>query len=361
MLTEDQTRRLLAEAARTITPGPEPEVSLPSRRPIVPIAVAAAIVLVIAALGVVLGHRGSAPSPSAPATAMPGPTPTADPYPGDPGFHLAPDQIPPVAGYPTAVAQRILEQHGWTVSERGEPGCAAGTASATWPPAGTPTTPGTIVVLTVSTGRLRPDAACDRTSANSDPFLLWVEGLGPAPRLVSGTRYVDAAAGVNTFLLPSAAPYLDRWPHLSDLATAATTTDVRRTSTGLTFVPRAVSLGPGEQGCTACETRTITVRSGDRVLMTLTYHLTSDASIDAVTLDDRRTPTPGAPPDVVGDSAPYATLRLRAWGYAVTPIYRTDCAPAGVVSRITVEGRTARIGVAQSTGACVGRSAAPAS
>lgn len=356
MLTDDQTRRLLAEAARTITPGPEPPVALPPRRAGRPIVAAAAAILVVALVSVVLGrHSGSAPAPGAPATTGPStaattvPTPTPDR--GDPTFHLGPNQIPPVVGYPSATARVILARHGWAVSERPEPGCAIGTANATWPAVGTPVAPGSVVVLSVSVRRQPHDAACARVAGNADPLLLWLEGLGPAPRFVSGVRYVDRGAGVDTFLLPPDAPHLDRWPHADDVARAATTPDVRQTGRGLAVVARTVATS---STCESCETRVLTVRSDGRVLMTLTYHLTSDRSIDEVTVDEHRTASPRdwPAPDVIGDSAAYATLRLRAWGYAVTRVDRPDCAPIGVVSRLALDGDTAVIGVTTRTGAC---------
>lgn len=359
MLAEEQARHLLAEAARTITPGPEPAVEAPPRQWRMPLIVGAAVVLVAGVVAAASLLQGG----GAPRTVSPGPsgTPTiwsGGTYLGDPSYHLGPDQIPPVAGYPIPVATRILQQHGWTVSYRPQAGCPDNAAAAVYPGAGTVTPEGSIVVLTVNVtsatsgpgGAVCPVETRGR-SGTADPFLLWAEGLGPTPRFAGGVGYVDAAAGVHVWLSPTRAQDPNLWPHLTDLTNAASTPDVRRVGSSLDILPRTVATG-----CSVirgCEDRTVEVRSGSRILMSVLYTLTSDGSIDSVTIHDHRTPAyQGGLPHVVGDSGAYATARLQAWGYVVMPVYRVDCAPAGVVSRIGLLGHTAFIGVASGTGQC---------
>lgn len=355
MLTEDNVRHLLAEAATTIKPGPEPEVEAPHRgwRPIVTaVAVVALVAAVITAVSLL--HGGNATGPAAPHPSI-APSPTVDVHAGDPSFFLGTDQVPDLAGYPADVATRILQQRGWVVSQRPEPNCRPGTVSNTYPAAGAVIPPGTIVVMSASPQDSRRVRFGCRNSGNSDPFLLWAEGLGPVPKFVSGVQYVDAAAGVRTWLDPVAARDLSNWPHLSDLTTAATTPDVRRTASGLEIVPRAVvaGVGPGCSATAVCQDHSLSIRSGGRQIMSVRYTITSDGSINSVTIRDHRSPSAfGSVPDVVGDSGAYATARLNAWGYLVTPVYRVDCAPNGVVSHVAIDGRNALVAVTTGTGSC---------
>lgn len=349
MLAEDHVRRLLAEAATTITPGPEPEVRLPTHRWRAPLAATAAVVLIAGGITAASLRQGGAPAPPTPT-----PSPTIDAYAGDTSFHLGPDQIPPVAGYPTAVARRLLEQHGWTVSVQPEPGCTVGTAATTSPPMGTPSAPGSEIVLSVSARQQPHDPDCRALTGNGDPFLLWVEGLGPAPRFADTVTYRVPARGITLALPAPQATDRAHWPYLGTLASEATGVSVLVTVSGLMFhantVADASRCPPGGGLCLG--PHRLRVISGFASVMTASYTTTADGAIDSVTLGEARTPRTLSSPEVVGDSASYATLRLRAWGYHVTPLYRVDCAPPGVVSRIAFRSSQAFIGVTQSTGQC---------
>lgn len=342
MLTETQARDLLAKAATTVDVGPPPPLAQPPhRRRIVPLVAAAAAVLLVAGGVAVARHGDTADVPAAP---------SFDTYPGDRSFRLGPDQIPPVEGETEAAATHLLQQRGYAVTTRTQPVCAVdGTVTAMSPAAGTIATDGQSVALTIA----HPDGLpCPGLLPSSDPLLTWAEGEAAAPRFAQKV-VVENDGGVVATLVGTARTDAAAWPGLQALVAAARGVSVVQPDTGAAaYRVVANTVDVTRQRCdrSACTRRTITVLGGGGVL--LQAHLTDDASgaITAVDIVDRR--TTGAVPDVVGDSAAYATARLGAFGYAVTQVPRTDCAPVGMVTKVAVDGGNALIGVTDRTGAC---------
>lgn len=347
MLTETQARELLAKAATTVDVGPPlPFPEQPRGRPIVPLLAAAAVLLV--AGGIAIARQGSADRP-APAA------PTYPTYPGDPTFHLGPDQVPPLEGYTQAEATRLLAQRGYAVTAHAEASCALpeGTVMAVSPPPGTIARSGQRVDLTVAAD----SGDCRGRAAASDPLLSWAEGEGAVPQLAQRV-VVESDGRVLATLVGAARTDPRAWPGLDAFVEAATGASVEPPGDGgesYRVVANQVVVYQGSRSCRgpsdACPARSVEVHIGHQDPPRLDIMVDAVGDIEAVNITDHRS-TAGELPDVVGDSAAYATARLQAFGYAVTQVPRADCAPVGRVTRVSVVDSRALIGVTRRTGAC---------
>lgn len=348
MLTEIQARSLLATAATTVDVGPpRPIPEQRRRRTVLPLMVGAVAVLVVVGGGIAISRHDNATPPAGPAY---------DLYPGDATFHLGPDQVPPVEGYPAAQAKQLLGQQGYAVTETAAPRCPSDeTVTAVSPQPGTIASAGQSIDLTVATFAGHP---CPSGPPDTDPFLTWAQGAGPAPRFAASVWIENDDTRVAT-LTGASRTNPAAWPGLKGLVDAASGVSAaapdRRTRSyrivrNAVVVADAVCHGP-RGDCGRYRNRAIEVHGEHTLLVQAVLAVGPRGAIRGVDVIDDRS-TAGPFPDVLGDSAAYATARLGAFGYAVTEVPRVDCAPVGMVTKVAFDGRGVLVGVTDRTGAC---------
>lgn len=336
MLTDDQARDLLQQAAATIEVDPAGPMDLPPYRPWWPVVAAAAAVAVVATgLAVGLPDRGDAPEPAAP-------------VPEDRSFRLGPDQVPSLFGYDPGTAVSRLAELGFAPSLQTVPGCGDGSrVLRTEPPVGSVVGPGAAVTVWAATDATGAFCVADTDHEDGWELLDLVAGrpstLGLAPTVTAydGDRATTLAA----------AEVAD-WRPLVEVVDAMT--GVQR----LEGVPTEPLLGARRTTEETCGTPP---PSGATDGLAVTTGLPTDGTFlfcNAVVLFREgglvtmlqvvrapEQPEPPAVADVVGNSAAYATERLEAQGYDVVRVARGGTCAAGLVTAQELTGKTVRLTV----------------
>lgn len=285
------------------------------------------------AIGAIMTAALTGCSAGAPPRAQSGPTgfTPAQLAAGDPSFRLGPDQVPSIAGLAAAQAGAFLTRRGFRVVVDRRTGCTSLVDVRLEPGPGAFADRGTAVTLHEAV--TPPEADCAQAQHPDGTvlaLLAWARGLGPRPRLAarleaafavtaSGTRITRSLRGAD-----AADP--GRWPGMRALADVLAA-PVRTWRGPLPLVasrldavctPVAGGRCPDAPGASLGGDPTATDDRRDTAsLFDVTLHLDDRRRITAVTfVDHRPAPTPHLP-DVVGDSAAYATARLRAFAHAV--------------------------------------------
>lgn len=341
MLTDDQARDLLQQAAATIEVDPAGPMDLPPHRPWWPVVAAAAAVAVVATgLAVGLPDRGDDPEPAAP-------------VPQDTSFRLGPDQVPSLFGYDPGTAVSRLAELGFAPSLQTVPGCGDGSrVLRTEPPVGSVVEPGATVTVWAATDASGAFCVADTDHEDGWGVLDLVAGrpstLGLAPTVTAydGDRATTLAAAevadwrplVDVVDAMTGVQRLDGIPTQSLLETRRTTEATCGTQPPTTLTGTAVSAGLPTDGTFLSCNAVVLFREGGLVTM----------------LQVVRAPEPRTPPtvaDVVGNSAAYATERLEAQGYDVVRAEGTSaCETAGLVTAQEQVGDSVRLTVDDGSG-----------
>jgi hypothetical protein len=362
MLTDEEARELLHQAGDTIDVTPRAWKPVVRRPRSLPIAAAAAAVALVAAgaagAGSLLHHDAAAPQ-----------APTADLDTSDPAFRLGPDQVPSVAGLDATQARRLLITLGYRVEVSEQRGCPSAQSALSVEPG-----PGTILDRrsTVTLRVITPDPAVRCALGNTPDarvmaFLAWSRGLGPEPPFspLLTVQLVDRSTGEDSVTRLRGAAAADRhsWPGLAALANLLAApvrgmsgllplTVTRMDSTCLPTPGGTCPEMPG--AALGADAGSTSHRSDTDDGFTVDLQISSDGTIGSVALVDQRAPSRTDVPDVVGDSAAYATTRLRAFGLHVTRRDVDACAQRDQVTRAEVSDGTATISVSRGDDACAG-------
>jgi hypothetical protein len=193
MLTDDQARALLRQAAETIEVGPARAVEPVRRRRAVIVALAAAAAVAVAAGTTVVLTRGDTGADPATAPSVPpAPEQSEEAGPGPRGD----ERVPVVFGYEESVAVQLLSEEGYEPEVVLAPdSCnAGGRALRTEPAAGTRTQPGSTVRVVVTP---QPNVDCVGLTGPEEENRWWrlldfARGVGSPPRFAEQvTSVVD--------------------------------------------------------------------------------------------------------------------------------------------------------------------------
>lgn len=330
---------------------------------------AAVLAVVVVATGVALGDRphrhvtASVP-PSVNGTTSTANHPTMDVSAVDPAFRLGPDQVPSVAGLNPAQARSLLISRGYRVQVVERHDCpSAQNAPAVQPGPGSILAGGSTVTLRVTTPT--PGALCPLGADVPDPrvttFLAWARGFGPEPAFspTVTVQVITRSTGEDLVTRLHGVAIADRanWPGLTALGDVLAVPvrgsvgllPLAVTRTDSTCLPvlggtcpemPGASLGGGAAAATSRRSDT----GGD---FTIGLQLSADGTINAVALVDQRAPRDTDSPDVVGDSASYASVRLRAYGLHTRRRDVDDCAQREQVTHTETSGDQATISVSR--------------
>jgi hypothetical protein len=367
MLTDQETHDLLHGAAETIDV-PDRVVTPPSHRTWPPlVAAAAAVALVAVGVGVAVRPDGSAPPPGGDVSSNATTAPAVDPFPGDPSFHLGPDQVPSVEGLSADAAQEKLRAAGFQVEVRDVSSCEAGRAMGTDPGLGALVETGSRLTV------LRGDSTTLDCARPPDFGLLdFLTGTGAAPTFANEVRIYQDHNDAQVISGDDAADPAS-WPETDVISRLLDTVGYDAGA----FHPVSISVGddPDDFSCGDAEPVGLPAvgeafilvpwRTGPTPVrgpcVDLGIYRNDAGEIAAVQVDARdnfRTPPWAFPPGVLGNSESYARARLEAVGYHGEFVDITDCAPVGIVSRMAgsidfYPGDTVTLGVTTETGACV--------
>lgn len=366
MLTDEATRELLHGAAETIDV-PARVVVPPARRtwPAL-VAVASAVAMVAVGVGVALRPDGTAPPPPGDATSSTTADAAADPYAGDPTFHLGPDQVPSVQGLSVDAAISMLAATGFQVEVQDRPSCWPGRALGTEPALGSLVEPGATVTVLSGDGSRR----CLAEQVPDFALLDFLAGTGPAPQFANKVSIYQDFDDASVISGQEAADPAS-WP-LRDVITRVLDTVVYDDGE---FHPAAIKVGddPDDFSCGEPEPLGVT---GDGEAFALSpwqvggipafngcvdlgIYRDDAGAITSVQIDARdwREAALALPPSVLGNSEEFARTRVEAAGYQAEFVDITDCAQVGIVSRMEgaidfYPGDTLIFGVTARTGAC---------
>jgi len=363
MLTDEETRDLLHGAAETIDVPPGAAVPPPRRAWPALVAVAAAVAVVTVGVGVAVRPDGTTPPPPGEATSSATADPTADPYAGDPAFHLGPDQVPSVEGLSGDAAVRKLTAAGFRVEVRDEPSCWAGRALGTEPGLGALVEPGATVTV------LRGDSSGSNCLNAPDFGLLdFLAGNGAAPPFAEEVSIYQDDDDARVIRGQQAADVAS-WPR-RDVVMRLLDTVVYDSGE---FHPVAINVGndPDDFSCGRAEPLGVT--GGGEAFILAPWHLGGAVPLNGACVDlgiyenpagaitavqiDARSDKLAGPPSVLGNSQEFARTRIGAAGYHAEFVAITDCAPVGIVSRQQpavdfAPGDTLIFGLTTRTGAC---------
>lgn len=334
MLSDTEARALLHQAAATVEVDPAGPLALPPHRPWWPaVAAAAAVAVTVTGLAVGLGGDDPAPEPAPPTT-------------GDTTFRLGPDQVPSVFGYDGDDAALMLHEAGYAVVVETVPGGCndEGRAVGTEPSVGTIVEPGSTVTVLESLGE---SGLCQLDPAGAVAWELLNLAGGRTSSLTLAPEVTaydgDAATTLSADELTTWAPLVDvvermsmpvrvngefQMPHLGASRRAACRQDLALTTVPALWVTAEVPSDGVGLGCRAV------------VLFREAGVVTAVQVVDTYA----ETPAPELP-DVVGNSAAYATERLTAQGYDVAEVHRPDCGQPGQVTAQERVGDTVHLAV----------------
>jgi PASTA domain len=262
MLTESETRDLLAKAANTVEVAPGQPIEKTPRTIWPVLAAAAAVVAIVGTSAALVGRTSDHTGPPAvdPTTAATSPRTV-----------LAADQIPSVFAYDADSAMRLLQSSGLRVTRKPDYRCGTtGRATKTKPAVGTRFRPGDAVTLFVT--QIPPNARCVEPAAQDAAweFLDFANGRGPAPAFAQEvTFYVDGERTGTLTAAEAADPA--NWGGTSAISEIREQTQVLQQANGFWATPTLSARGRGPK-----EGSAVPASVGDRPALRLSVDVPTD-------------------------------------------------------------------------------------